>query len=449
MAKTGPQIEISRLRVGLFVHLDLGWFAHPFPLSSFKIESEDQLRTIRGLGLKTIRWDPDRSDPEFEAGGLLPGGDRALPGMAAEDAAAAGQVGAEESAAEREIRARRDQLEQQREETRRTEAQYGEAGAACTQALALVKLDPTAAKAQTEALTHALLDKMLGEGDLCIRVLNAGAGDKATAHAMNVTVIALLLGRAIGLDETELLHLGLGALMHDMGKADLPERVRHPDEASSAAELQAYRQHVEFGVAHAQRMGMPAAAMRIVAQHHEMVDGSGFPLAAAGDRISLPARIVALVNRFDNLCNPSVLTRALTPHEAVSMIFAQGRAKFDGGLLNTFIRMMGVYPAGSVVQLTDDRYAIVVGVNSTRPLKPRVLVHDPKVPADEALVVDLERFPDLGIRRSLRAAQLPPPALQYLAPRPRLTYFFEPGAMTAADAADQAVLGTETAGALA
>ena len=85
-----------------------------------------------------------------------------------------------------------------------------------------------------------------------------------------------------------------------------------------------------------------------------------------------------------------------------------------------------VYPAGSLVQLTDDRYAIVMGVNSSRPLKPRVLVHEPRVPRSDALVLDLEHSPDLGVRRSLPAAKLPPAAVEYLDPRPRVAYYFEP-----------------------
>jgi len=88
--------------------------------------------------------------------------------------------------------------------------------------------------------------------------------------------------------------------------------------------------------------------------------------------------------------------------------------------------MMGVYPPGSVVQLTDDRFAMVVGVNSTRPLKPRVLVHEAGVPRDEALVVDLETVAGLGIRRSVKPLQLPDASLAYLSPRPRVAYFFEP-----------------------
>jgi hypothetical protein len=87
--------------------------------------------------------------------------------------------------------------------------------------------------------------------------------------------------------------------------------------------------------------------------------------------------------------------------------------------------MMGVYPPGSVVQLVNDRYAMVVSVNSSRPLRPRVIVHDARVPRDEALILDLETVPELGIRRSLRPAQLPREALEYLSPRKRICYFFE------------------------
>ena len=79
--------------------------------------------------------------------------------------------------------------------------------------------------------------------------------------------------------------------------------------------------------------------------------------------------------------------------------------------------MMGVYPAGSVVQLTDDRYALVMQVNSSRPLKPRVLVHDPRMPRDEALLLDLERQGELGIRRSVQPAKLPPAAGQLPGPQ--------------------------------
>ena len=72
--------------------------------------------------------------------------------------------------------------------------------------------------------------------------------------------------------------------------------------------------------------------------------------------MSVAGRIVALVNTYDNLCNPRLLARALTPHDALSQLFAQARTRFDAPILSTFIRMLSVYPPGSTVQLTDDRY---------------------------------------------------------------------------------------------
>jgi HD-GYP domain-containing protein (c-di-GMP phosphodiesterase class II) len=215
-------------------------------------------------------------------------------------------------------------------------------------------------------------------------------------------------------------------MLHDVGKIELPERVRQREDHFVAGEVKQYEDHVAHGVVHARKMGLATGALLVVAQHHEHADGSGFPLRLGGDKITLPARIVALVNRYDNLCNPHFAARGLTPHEALALLYAGSAQKFDTGVLNHFIKMMGVYPAGSVVQLSDERFALVVNVHSSRPLKPRVLVHDPEVPRDEALVLDLQTRPELSIRRSLKPLQLPPAALDYLAPAKRVVYFFEP-----------------------
>ena len=139
--------------------------------------------------------------------------------------------------------------------------------------------------------------------------------------------------------------------------------------------------------------------------------------------------MAALVNRYDNLCHPAVALRAMTPHEAMSYLFAQGQKRFDPAVLNSFVRMMGVYPPGSVVQLTDDRYAVVESVNAARPLKPKVLVHDPQMPREACLLLDLARESALGIRRSLNADQLPPQVRDDLLPRRASAWFFETNGM--------------------
>nr|WP_249937135.1 HD-GYP domain-containing protein [Roseateles sp. DAIF2] len=401
----------------MFIHLDLGWMSHPFPLSSFKLSSEDQLLVLRRLGLKQVRWSPGRSDLQLDAA--------PLPGApAAEVIEVPTALTPEQLAREAHKRA----LAAQREALALCERQYGEAASAFRELMDLLPREPVNSRDQSIALTSALLDKMLIEGDLNIRLLNEGAGDRSTAHALNVSIISLLLGRAFGLGRDEMMDLGVGALLHDIGKTELPARVRNRDDSFTMAETQLYQQHVQKGVALAQGMGLAPGPLLVIAQHHENADGSGFPQRINVDRMSAASRIVALVNRFDGLCNPLLASKAMTPHEALSLMFAQGRNRFDATMLNAFIRMMGVYPPGSAVQLTDDRYALVVAVNSSRPLKPKVMVHDTKVPRDEALILNLEEHPDLGIRRSLKPNLLPRASLDYLSPRTRVAYFFESAA---------------------
>jgi putative nucleotidyltransferase with HDIG domain len=463
-----PEIDVEALRVGMFVHLDVGWMSHPFPLSSFRITTAAQLATIRSLGLRRVRWSPQESDLSLlDGGALTPGGKRpaaaaandegvsgrsravaagahavcddadADADAAAADAATPTEPGRLEPGAlspeEGSRIARQMRLEAQREAIKLCERQYNEASRACRQTFDLLPGKPAEARAQAESLTKALVDKMIDAREICIRVLAENAGDKASMHAMNVAVISLLMGRCFGFSPEEIRDLGVGAMLHDIGKLELPLRLRHREDNFSPSELRVYQEHVETGVVQARRMGLSAGATAVIAQHHEHADGSGFPAALNSDRMTMASRIVALVNRYDNLCNPRLPARALTPHEALSLLFAQGRSKYDTSILGAFIKMMGVYPPGSTVQLTDDRYATVVAVNSSRPLKPSVLVHDPAVPREDALVLDLESAVGLGIRRSIKAQQLPPTALDYLAPSPRVTYFFEPAAAVEVD----------------
>lgn len=414
-------IEVSLLKVGMYIHLDLGWWAHPFSLSSFKLKSEEQIAQLRELKLEKVRWSPSKSDLQADA---EPIPDLAtVAATAAAAIAAAAQVSSPEGAARQ---AHRDALKTQREALSLCEEQYAEASTSYRELMDLVPHQPAASRDRAQALTVALLDKMLGDTDLNIRLLGEGAGDRNTAHALNVSIISLLLARAFKMPADEMLDLGLGAMLHDIGKLELPARVRSRDDSLAHPELQLYQSHVEKGVALGQRMGLNPGPLQVIAQHHENADGTGFPERLNADRMSAAARIVSLVNRFDGLCNPTIPAKALTPHEALSLMFAQGRSQFDGAMLNAFIRMMGVYPPGSAVQLTDDRFALVVAVNSSRPLKPRVMVHDPKVPPDEALVLNLEHQSHLGVRRSLKPSMLPLEVQSYLSPRKRVAYFFEP-----------------------
>jgi putative nucleotidyltransferase with HDIG domain len=417
-----PFVDVSALRLGLYVYLELGWMSHPFPLSHFKIATQEQIATIQGLGLKRVRWSEAQSDTDAAA--AVTG--KPVPAAAGADDPPPAAAPAGESREATALRQRREALAAQRASLMVCERQFAEAARECRGMNEMTTKSPKEAGERALALSRAMLDKMVGAGELAIRLLSDATGDKASAHAVNVALLSLLLGRSLGWSEADMMDLGVGALTHDIGKLQLPERVRAKQEHFSPAELLHYEDHVAHGVQTGRSMGLTPGALKVIAQHHELMDGSGFPTRAMDERIGQASRLVAIVNRYDNLCNPQMPSQALTPHEALSLMFAQGRAKFDNLLLNAFIKMMGVYPPGSLVQLSDERFAMVVAVNASRPLKPFVLAYERKVPRDEALIVDLQDLGDVAIRRSLKPVGLPPEALVYLSPRQRVAYFFEP-----------------------
>ena len=422
-------IDLSQLRLGMFVYLDVGWMDHPFPVSNFKISNQSQIDILRSLGLQRIRFSPDKSTvvqtDEDQAANFT------------SDSAAAAQAAAknQETSEERELRLRRDLLINQAVSLQVCEKQFSSAAQTFKQIGDQVFSQPSVAKELSEELIQSFLGQILGEDEAAIRLLSEKAGEKSSLHSINVTVISLLLGKTLNLSKSDMLHLGVGTLLHDIGKAELPDRLRWVDEQFNYAEKQIFQEHVGHSLALARKMDLPPGALLLIAQHHEYVDGSGYPSRIRGEKMSSLSRIASLVNFYDNLCNPANPALAISPHEALYQIFTQYKPRFHTPTLTAFIRMMGIYPPGSVVQLTDERYALVVSVNSTRPIKPKVIIHDPTYPREEALIINLEQEQQLGIHRSLKPLQLPKAAYDYLSPRKRLCYFFERGLEAGADLA--------------
>jgi hypothetical protein len=171
--------------------------------------------------------------------------------------------------------------------------------------------------------------------------------------------------------------------------------------------------------------------MDILRQHHEHMDGSGYPAHLKGAQIAPLARLMAIVNEYDNLCNQHNPADSLSPHEALSQLFTQQRGQFEIAPLNLFIRCMGIYPPGTVVRLSDGTLGMVVSVNSGQPLRPWVLIYDPEVPKDEATILDLQHEASLNVVASLKPSQLSREVHAYLSPRKRMTYYFDTPERTA------------------
>lgn len=418
MSSEDQFLSPEQLCIGLFIHLDLPWMDHPFTFSSFKIKDADQLEKVRRLGLAQIRYSPGKSDvapaPRRVTAAPAAPVEPVLPAPAENDTVIAAK------------RARIAKLEAHRQAMAQCEKAFSNAAQTVRLLEKNIYARPKESAAEADGLIDTMLDSLLTDKDIAIHLMSdRTAGEDIYYHSLNVSVLSLTLAKELKLSREHIHILGLAALLHDVGKRDVPDKILLKTEPLTRAEQSIFEQHVEWSVAAAGRAGVSDAVIEVIGQHHEMADGTGYPKRLKQGAIHPVARVLSLINVFDNLCNAANPAQSMTPHEALAFMFAQQRSKYDGPTMSTFIRCMGVYPPGSVVMLSNDAFALVVSVNSSRPLKPQVLVYEPDVPREEAIVVDLEEEADLNISKALKPNQLPRAAAEYLNPRKRQTYYFD------------------------
>ena len=468
-------VSDDQLRVGLYVFIDLPWFQHPFTLNSFRINSLEQVATLRTLGQRRFRYDPERSDAEpsvsgaaaetakddgqpMRAGDAFPvdadsrapaaraaGGKRvgAEPTAPAQSTTSAAHVSAPwpqpardgEQLARATRQARIQALSERQLRITQVDKAFLKSSSILRNLNSSLMNRPSETLQEMALLVEPMVDAFLENPAVTLHVMgDKCGGDEVYSHSLNVSVLSMLLTKALNFSAEEARLLGLGALLHDIGLGDVPDRVvkKRPDDYTRAErELRAL--HCEYGLRLGKELGLPREVLAIIYQHHEMADGSGYPLGLKRDAITLPARVVALANYFDSLCNPVDSAQAMTPHDALSFLYTQRRGKFDEVIVQQLIRCLGVYPPGSIVALSNNLVAMVMSVNPAKPLRPWVMLYDEHVPKDEALLLDLEQESGVAIAKSLRPAALTPRTRAYLSPRQRVSYFFDSSAPAAAD----------------
>ncbi|UCV21761.1 HD-GYP domain-containing protein [Ferribacterium limneticum] len=410
-----PTIDVSELRIGLYVYLDLRWFEHPFALSHFKIKTEEQIRTIRGLGLKRVRYSLDLSDREHPDETAAPAEQSARDEVSPVIAKA---LAAKKAMIER--------IRVQRASAARIENAFIVTASTIREVEKNILTKPAETVKSATLLVNQISESILSAPELAIHVMgDMAGGEELYFHSLNVTMLSLMLARDLGVPQEAVTALGMGALFHDIGRAEIPSRILLKVEPLTQAELHLYEQHCDYGVTLGKRLGFPPPVLAVIHQHHEMFDGSGYPQRLKGESINLLARIVGLANYYDELCNPVNIANALMPHEALSLMFAKLRGKFDPRLLQLLIRRLGVYPPGTVVQLSNGAMAMVATVNTGQPMKPILVVYDESVPRDEAILIDLSLESDLNIAKAIKPALVPRHVYNYLSPRKRVSYYFD------------------------
>lgn len=415
-AENRQYLTPDQLCVGLFIHLDLGWMDHPFTFSSFKIKSQDQIDTIRSLGLARVRFDPARSDVKPLAPAAHP------PPAPAEPA-----IPASENPAVAAKRLRIEKLSKQRAAIAECEKKFQGAATAVKNITKNLFARPQESLREAGELVGQMVDSMLTDKDVAIHLMNDKvAGEEVYFHSLNVAVLSMILGKELKLVADDIRTLGIGAMFHDIGMVEIPEKITLKTDPLTRAEVDFMRQHVQYGVDIGKRVGLTPGALAIIAQHHEYIDGTGYPKGVKGEKIYPLTKIITLVNDYDELCNHINPAESMTPHEALSLMFSQHRNRYDPAALKMLVRCLGVYPPGTIVKLSNEIIGMVVSVNSSKPLKPSVLIYDPEIPKNEAIILDLETELEINISKSIKPGQLPRQIYDYLSPRRRMTYFFDP-----------------------
>ena len=412
-------ISVDQLRLGLYVHLDLKWFEHPFAFNNFKIKDDEQIKIIRSLGLKKVRYDPARSDHK-------PAPSEPEPAGKSENVPAEPVLKEHPALAAK--RALIDKIRLQREASARIEHAFVDTARTINSVEKNLLTNPAETVEQANKLVGQIADSILSAPELAIHVMgDAIGGEELYFHSLNVTMLSLMMARDIRLPQEAIQSLGMGALFHDVGRREIPNKILMKMEPLTQAEQNFYELHCQYGVDIGQKLKFPPATQAILREHHELFDGSGYPQKLKGEAIHLLARIVAIANYYDELCNPLNIANALTPHEALATMFARLRSKFDPKLLQVFVRCLGVYPPGTIVQLSNGTIGMVATINTAKPMKPMIVIYDAEIPKEEAILVDMEVEGDVNIAKAIRPAQLPREIFNYLSPRKQVSYYFDAG----------------------
>jgi len=196
------------------------------------------------------------------------------------------------------------------------------------------------------------------------------------SHALDVCTLSLIVAQAYGVAEGELEALGAGALLHDIGYIRLPRNLYRRGHDLTEQERIMMQQHPTLGLVILRDANEDRnAVVRIVAEHHESINGSGFPHKLKGDSISVLAQLVGLVDIYDGMVSRRGGRPAMLPHDAIRQLFRLGdTGQYAKDLIQAMIGSLGVYPIGSLVLMNTGEQAVVVGMNHTHRLKPVVKV---------------------------------------------------------------------------
>jgi HD-GYP domain-containing protein (c-di-GMP phosphodiesterase class II) len=385
------KLEVNELSLGMYVSgLDRPWTQTPFPLQGFYLRELDQINQLKALcsyvyidvekGRGPIAANLKTISPTIKNKIVAKEKERPVGGEPVAPLKINRGVYREVEPLQKEVKKAR-QLHQK---------VYG-AVAEVVQQLEENQLDGTSL-GETKKVASEMVDSVLRNPDAFTWLSRVQEKDEYTySHAVRSSVWAILFGRHIGLPKRELDVLAMGVLLKDVGKVMLDSSILE-NESRSTAEEKAYREFVELGCEILRKTpNVEPRVISVVKTHCERINGNGFPAGLAGDKIPLLGKIAGIVTYYDFVTNPRGSRNPIAPSKAVAKLYELRNVDFQEELVVEFIRAIGLYPTGTLVELSTGEVAVVVEQNFERRLKPKVIVvlDSFKNPMDEYLLLDL------------------------------------------------------------
>ena len=343
------RLPVGQLRYGIYVaELDRPWTDTPFVFQGFVLETEEELETLKS-SCKWVLVDEALSEAQRP---------RAL-NPASTPRAPRYQV---QVAVEREVE--------------RATLTHGATMSVLRDALKAVRANETLDAGSIAQAVDAMTESVLRNPDALMLLSRLREkGDYAHSHSLDTAVYMACFGRFLELSVEDISLLAYLGLMQDIGKLRVPDEILRKEERLTPSELEQARRHVRHSAdILSVTPEVPPRLAELALLHHERHDGSGYPNGLKGAQIGMMGSIAAIVDTFDALTSPRPYAQAVSPSAALSMLYKWRGTFFDAALVEQFIRCIGIFPLGSVVELNSGELGIVIGQHSERRLQPRIMI---------------------------------------------------------------------------
>ena len=361
-------IPVTRLQAGMYVHdLNCGWLQHGFVRNRFLVASADDVRKVREIGVTEIYVDTGRGlDPDaLPAPDAAPAAPEAAPEPGPQHTAPAP---AEAPAVHTPAKAA--------SSFERAHALHREANQIVRDMLGDIRLGKQIEMEKVEPLVGRIVDSIFTQQDALLPLARLKQHDNYTfQHSVSVCALMTAFARTLEVPHETIREIAVGALLHDVGKARVPDEILNKPGKLTDAEFDRMKSHVvQSKIILQATPGISPIALDVAAQHHERFDGSGYPNKLAGQGISLYGRMGAIVDVYDAITSDRVYHKGMAPTEALRKLLDWSANHFEPRLVKAFIRSVGIYPTGALVRLESKRLAVVQAQHADNPMQPTVKV---------------------------------------------------------------------------